>query len=430
MGTRRLSKSLLAALALGCSSPSVAAAPSGPAAASLETTAPLAPWGIARMRSCGWSGIFDLSVSDDRILACHGTVFSRADGRLIEQRPRGLEADDEYVAPSSDAPACAGASLVGRLGGRAACLVDDHLFVEGGEGRRLALASDSRFVGDRLLVVDGEGLAIFDTIDRIRRLPGERLAILDATDAVVLLADEQRVIRVELDTLTIETVLDHPAFLGVIAGDEILLISDRELLWLARGAHEPPPIRAIATPPGLVAMSAGDDDGAPVWIGGGGMMNRARDEVAAFVRIRPLAEPDEEAWMSHFVELSSPDTLQVTVAVSDASELADLDDDTWARALARRFVPSGPGDDPRFARTTSGRVLWDHQYTGGCARVHVDLMVREVGGVLERWTVESGERPALRRRVAAILGPIPRDARRLAVERTVPLDPSIARVGP
>ncbi len=417
-------------LAAACASPSTSLPDEPVIDAVRPDSAPSpAPWGIVRFRSCGWRWDGEVVVSGDEVVGCGGAVFARADGRFIEQRP---PIDPEPPSPSA-IPGCSEAWAVGRLGDRDACLADELLVVEGGEARRLPRHHrDARFSDGYLLVADDDGLSVFVDLGDVRRLDMPEPSVLDVRDGVALLSSNDRVVLLTLSSLEIERVFDRHAPTGALHDEGILIESGRDLLWLARGTHFERSARAVATPAGLIAMTAGADEGEPVWIGAGGMMNRGRDEVAAFVRPVPPPRFDlGHGWASHHLELASPGTLQLTVSVTDLEELAALDDDAWGRALCARALPHGCLSDAGYVgRGPDGRVFRGHVYVGGCARVHVDVMVREIDGVLERWTIESGDRPSLRRHVDAILGPMPRDARAVRVAGPSGLDPSIERVGP
>ncbi len=81
----------------------------------------------------------------------------------------------------------------------------------------------------------------------------------------------------------------------------------------------------------------------------------------------------------------------VTLAYLDPSEFAEIavDDASWGRALLGRFVERAEQRWGRVYVEDGRRIFRGHAYIGGCEQSHSDLLIVDMGAVLELWTATS-----------------------------------------
>lgn len=457
-----------------------APAPAAAPAATPAAATPLRPYAVRFARPCTEWASRHVAATDRHVFACDGAIYDRATGALIEVRreslyPRGrvgaytlwesLESwavlrDDALVdgarvtlphsvmmltaAPDGrramattaaglatldvvtrtatrlDAPECANASAAAiTREGEVRCIVADEQetrLVEVGRPEPLAALGRVRDVAwdaarDRIFVVragragflgsDGRELALRDTIDG--------LSVLDLSpggDVLVTHAEGTAIWRLDGSDIHVETVYGRHVDNGAFAGDDIVLSHPAgALVWLHRGEPRERHLQPPDAPRGFVSMARAVD-GDSATFRGESLIGRGPNDVAAFERRGTL----------------------IVVQHSDAIELARFADDaSWARMVAERYLDRGAQRWAKHWRDESGRVVRGHTFIGGCERVHLDVLIRERGDVLERWIVNSDNG----RRLDPILGAIPADAREIpeATSDRYEGDPSIGSVG-
>lgn len=331
--------------------PSRATAVTAPGSAPEVTQPRLAPWGVLFVRSCSVWTATHLVVAADAVTICDGHELDLATGAFRRAREEGWFDADGHVWDDSRAEPDGARRLATRADGA-------------------ALVSSSR--GTRLRVRAG------------------------ATTAE-------------------ETVFPFAADQGAFIGDRIVLLSNNDAVWLARGA----PARAVEAPPATPAgyealapiIERNTDSDDPAWPAfgndGGSQYTRRISDVAGF--------QSRAGW--------------VTVSRYDVAELSRArDDDEWASFAMARHLDLGEQRTAKTWRDAAGRrVARGHTYIGGCERAHIDVEVRErAGGAIEVWTATSGQRGAL----TGALGAMPRDARTVSAVRGDAYvgDPSIGAV--
>lgn len=415
--------------------------------------APSGPWAVRYIRACAEWSHSTLLATDRHLFACDGSVFELASGRLVRARGafelplaavgersvwsslevdaivirdvalgatrvegpgyarsaartldgrgvmlagdpvRVVSLDDGAVRDVPDAARCADTEPIGFThGGAVACVRSDgarSVLVTVGRAEEAVLPTiaDARFDprGGGLVVRSPDAVHFVDESGRVlasRAIDSEARLLDVGPDGSALIALEDRTERWWRDgtEVAVEAVYARAADDGVLAGARIALARHGQLVWLERGATRAlPAIDAPAPPPGWRALEANEGE----WNGEGRAYPRDPGDLAAF----------------------TSDHGFLRVGASDSDELAGLDDEAWARATMGRYVERGTDRWARTWRDGAQRVLRGHSYIGGCERTHVDVLVRERDGWLERRIAYTA------RGAGDALGVVPGDAR-------------------